>query len=274
MKDFKVGVQLYSVRDDMEKDIDGTLKALKEMGYDYVEFAGYYDLSAEELKQKLDTYGLKAVSTHQTYKDILEDPEKWIKFIKTLGLKYFAMPWMGLDQHKGSDAFEQTVGDFKKVGKILKDNGIQFLYHNHSHEFNRVDGKFVLEWLLEEVGEDLMPEIDVCWVHFAGYKPEEYILKYENRLPVLHMKDFACTKLGIGPVYTDEAADAPKYPDMKEVGFEFHPVGSGVQDVPAILKACEKVGTEYIIVEDERNDNFTPLEAVRKSREYLKSLGI
>jgi len=118
----------------------------------------------------------------------------------------------------------------------------------------------------------LLPEIDVCWVHYAGYKPEDYILKYKNQLPILHLKDFVCENID-GAVYTDEISDTPKYPDMEAVGFKGVPVGHGVQDVPAILKAAEEAGTEYIIVEDEVK-GMDCLEAVKLSREYLKSLGI
>ena len=272
MKQFKVGVQLYSVHDIIDKDVEGTLKAIKEMGYDYVELAGYYDLEATELKKMLDKYGLTAISTHDSYEKILENPEKKMEDMRTLGVKYYAMPWMGLEKHKGSENYEQVVADYKKTGEMLKENGIQQLYHNHSHEFTRVDNKFVFEWIVEDVGENLLPEIDVCWVHYAGYKPDDYILKYKNQLPILHLKDFICEKID-GPVYTDEISDTPKYPDREKVGFKGVPVGYGVQDVPAILKAAEEVGTEYIIVEDEVKD-MDSLEAIKKSREYLRSLGL
>lgn len=274
MKKFKVGLQLYSIRDDMAKDIRKTLKAVKDMGYDYVELAGYYDMSAAELKKLLDEYGLEAVSTHESYECILNDKEQKLDDLKTLGLKYYAMPYMGLDKHKGSDVFQKTVEDFKTVGKILKDNGVQFLYHNHAFEFTRYDGKFALEWLLDEVGDLIYPELDVCWVHYAGYKPDDYILKYKNKLPVLHLKDFACVNMPDGPVYTDEIADEPKYPDREKAGFEFRPVGHGVQDIPAILKAAEEAGTEYVIVEQDAFTDIEPMKAVKMSRDYLKSLGL
>lgn len=137
MKQFKVGVQLYSVHDIIDKDVEGTLKAIKEMGYDYVELAGYYDLEATELKKMLDKYGLTAISTHDSYEKILENPEKKMEDMRTLGVKYYAMPWMGLEKHKGSENYEQVVADYKKTGEMLKENGIQQLYHNHSHEFTR-----------------------------------------------------------------------------------------------------------------------------------------
>lgn len=181
---------------------------------------------------------------------------------------------MGLEKHKGSAEFEKTVEDYKKVGKLLDDNGIKFLYHNHDFEFTRVEGKFVLEWLLDEVGDLIYPELDVCWVHYAGYKPDDYMLKYKNKLPVLHIKDFACVNLPEGPVYTSEESDKPKYPDREKSGFQFRPVGDGVQDISAILKAAEEAGTEYIIVEQDAFTDIEPLEAIKRSRDYLKKFGL
>lgn len=277
MKNFKVGVQLYSVRDDMANDIHKTLKAVKDAGYDYVELAGYYDVDPKEFKRLLDEYGLKAISTHDSYERLLKDPKGVIEEIKNFGMQYFGIPgiWSMRDEAiKGTDAYEKVVEDVKKAGELLEKEGIKLLYHNHSFEFKRVLDKFMLEWILEDVGDVVSPEIDVCWVHYAGYKPEEYIMQFKGNLPVLHMKDFACTKLPEGPVYTDEIADEPKYPDMEKVGFESRSVGYGVQDVCAILKAAEEIGTEYIIVEEETKQGDSALEAIKKSRDYLKSLGI
>ncbi len=274
MKNFKVGLQIYSLCDEMAKDMKKTLYSIKDMGYDYLELAGFYDMEAADLKGLLDRYDLKAISTHQNYEPVLEKPDKWIKDFKTLGLEYVAMPWMGLEKHKGYEAFSKTVSDFKKLGKLLEKNGIKSLYHNHDFEFNRKDGKFILEWLLEEVGDWLFPELDVCWVHYAGYRPDEYIRKYKGKLPVLHLKDFICTKIGNVPVYTPEKSDSIKYPDREKVGFEFRPVGYGVQNIQSILASAEEAGTKYLIVEQDDFVGIEPIEGVKMSRKYLKSLGI
>lgn len=277
MKNFKVGVQLYSVRDDMAKDIHKTLKAVKDAGYDYVELAGYYDTDPKEFKKLLDEYGLKAISTHDSYERLLNDPEGVLGELKEFGMEYFGIPgiWgIDRDRARGTEEYAKIIGDVKKTGELLEKEEIKLLYHNHSFEFKRIDGKFILEWLLDDVGEIVSPEIDVCWVHYAGYNPQEYIMNFKGRLPVLHMKDFACTKLPDGPVYTDEIADDEKYPDKEKVGFESRPVGYGIQDVAKILKAAEEIGTEYIIVEEESNSDISSLEMIKKSRDYLKRLGV
>ncbi len=276
MKKFKIGLQLFSVRDEMDKDFEGTLKKVSEMGYEYVEFAGYYGKTAEEIKEILDKYNLKAISVHQNYEFFIgEDAQKNVDFLKTIGAEYAAIPWMGLEKHKGTDLYEQTVNDIKKVADLLSKNGIQLLYHNHEFEFKKYEDKFYLEWLLEDTQGKMLPELDTCWVHYAGNIPQEYMLKYKGKLPVVHLKDFECKQFMAGPVYglIDESGKEMKNNTREDNGFEFRPVGDGKQDVAAILKAAEECGSEYIIVEQDGFTGIEPMDAVKKSRDYLKSLG-
>jgi sugar phosphate isomerase/epimerase len=163
------------------------------------------------------------------------------------------------------------------VGKLLKDNGIQLLYHNHDFEFNKYDGKFLLDWLYESVPEDLLKtQIDTCWVRYAGHDPAEYIKKYAGRAPLVHLKDFTCKTFGTGPAYDlIDAKDVPEKTENADNGFEFLPLGQGLLDVPAILAAAENAGTECVVVEtDEPGAGLTPIEFVKAGREYLKSLGL
>ena len=279
MKKFKVALQLYSIREDMEKDMDAALKQVKEMGYDYVEFAGYFGKTAEEVKALLDKYGLECISVHQSYDVFLEDAKANTDYLKTIGAKFCAVPWMGVEKHAGSENWEQTVKDFNKVGKILKDAGIQLLYHNHDFEFNKFENKFLLDWLYETIDEDILKtEIDCCWVRYAGYDPAEYVKKYTNRSPVVHLKDFECKNFDMGAVYAlidsdgnDGGTDKPE--SREDAGFMFKPVGYGIQDIPAILKAAEEAGAEYVVVEQDQSPERPAMESAKMSREYLKSLG-
>ena len=156
MKNLKVGLQLYSVRDKMEQNMEETLKAVKEMGYDCVEFAGYFGKSAQEVKAILDKLGLECASVHQTYDVFLDNPDENIKYIKTLGAKFCAIPWMGIEDQKGYPGFEKAVEDIKKVASLLKENGITMLYHNHDFEFEKFEDKYLFDWLYETVGLDLL----------------------------------------------------------------------------------------------------------------------
>lgn len=276
MKKFNVGLQLYSVRSAMEKDMYGTLKAVKEMGYDYVEFAGYFGKTAEEVKAMLDELGLKAISVHQGYELFLEKGQEAVDYLKTIGAKYCAVPWMGPEKHKGEEGFDKAMEDITKVSKLLKANGITMLYHNHDFEFEKFDDKFKLDWLYETLSSDIIQtEIDTCWVHYAGYNPSEYLIKYTGRAPIVHLKDFVCEKLGNGPVYAliDGDGKESEKPSKEETGFKFAPCGTGRQNFAEILEAAEKAGAEYVIVEQDDTYDVPCLDAVKQSREYLKTLG-
>lgn len=276
MKKFKVGLQLYSIREDMEKDMDAALAKVKAMGYDYVEFAGYFGKSAEEVKALLDKHGLECISVHQTYDVFLNNEKESVEYLNTIGAKYSAVPWMGVEKHQGHGDFENTVAEFKKVGSVLKNAGIQLLYHNHDFEFERYEDKFLLDWLYESVSEDLLKtEIDVCWVRYAGYDPADYIRKYTGRSPIVHLKDFECKNFNMGPVYAliDSDGSEGKPASKEDAGFMFKPVGYGVQDIPAILVAAEEAGAEYIIVEQDSSTERPAMEAAKMSRDYLRSIG-
>ncbi len=276
MKKFKVGLQLYSVRDQMEKDMEGTLKAVKEMGYDYVEFAGYFGKSAEEIRALLDKYSLTCISVHQGLDFYEEGGQSAVEYIKTLGAKYSAIPWYQAEKLAGSPEWKETKALFNRCGELLKKNGIQMLYHNHDFEFVKVDGKYKHDYLMQEIARDLLkPEFDTCWVRYAGEDPCKYLDMYAGDVDVLHLKDFTCKKLANGPAYAliDAEGNPIKAASKEENEFRFRPVGQGMQDFPAILAAAEKAGTEYIIVEQDQTYELPSLEAVRQSREYLKTLG-
>lgn len=275
MGNLKIGLQLYSVRDDMAQDMYAALKKVKEIGYDYVEFAGYFDHSAEEVRSMLDEIGLTCVSVHQAYNLFLEEGQKAADYLKTIGADYAAIPWMAAEDHKGCDHYDKVIADITKVGRLLKDNGIQLLYHNHDFEFQKYDDKFLLDWLYESVSEDLLKtEVDTCWVKYAGYDPCEYLKKYTGRSPVVHLKDFTCKRFAGGPAYAliDENGKEIKT-TREDNGFEFRPVGMGLQDFPAILKAAEEAGAAYAIVEQDASVDRPPMEAAKLSREYLKKIG-
>ena len=275
MKKFKVGIQLYSLRDAMEKDMDSTLKTVKEMGYDYVEFAGYFGKSAEEVKAILDKYGLEAVSVHQAIGLFEEEGQKAVDYIKTLGVKYCAIPWYNVDEFISN--WDATMDKFKNVSKLLGDNDIKLMYHNHDFEFNKINGEYILDRLYATLPEGvIMPQLDTCWVHYAGVNPSEYIRKYSGRIEVLHLKDFVCEKLGGGPVYAliDEDGNEMDKGNQEDNGFKLVPVGSGIQDWTSILAAAEDAGVEYVIVEQDESKDRDPLDAAKMSREYLRTLGL
>ncbi len=277
MKKFKVGIQLFSLRYDMKEDMDATLAKVKEAGYDYVEFAGYFGKSAEEVKALLDKHGLTCISVHQTHDVFLgEEAQANVDFLKTIGAKYCCIPWMPVQKMATKDGFAQLCEEAKKVGKLLKDNGIQLGYHNHDFEFLELEGEFIFDKLYSTVPQDLLTtEIDTCWVKYAGQDPAEYIRKYTGRVSIVHLKDFTCKSLNAGPAYSliDENGKEVKGVSREENEFMFKALGTGMQDFKAILEACEASGTEYIIYEQDQAPERPAIESAKLSREFLKSLG-
>ena len=272
MKQFKVGVQLYSVRSEMEKDMYATLKAIKEMGYDYVEFAGYFGRTAEEVKAMLDELGLTCISVHQNPDLFVKEGKKAVDFLNVIGAKYCAIPWYTVQKYY--DDFDGTLKMFGEVSDLLKEGGIRMTYHNHDFEFQKIDGEFILEKIYKTLGDKIEAEMDTCWVHYAGYfDPADFIRMHKDMgMRTLHLKDFVCDELGGGPVYDLIGTDGKTLPkkSKSENNFRFAPLGRGRQDFKKILDAAEDAGIEYVIVEQDQTYEQPCLEAVAESRKYLR----
>ena len=275
MKKFNVGIQLYGVRNSMAADFEGTLKAIADMGYEYVEFAGYYDKSSEEIKALLDKYGLKCISVHQRLEFFDDDPQGKIDYLKGFGVEFVVVPWMETTKLAGYPEWEATKKNFIEMADLFKKNGMMLGYHNHDFEFVKVDGKYVHDYIFEAVDTDkIVPELDTCWVHYAGIKPEEKIREFAGRVPVVHLKDFVCKNLGGGPVYDliGTGGGTAKTASREDNGFEFRPLGMGIQNFKAILEACEECGTHTVIVEQDKTyGGMSELEAAKIARDYLKN---
>jgi len=275
MKKFKVGLQLFSVRDAMAQDFEGTLQKVKDMGYDYVEFAGFFDKSADEVKAILDRIGLNAISVHQSNQLFVEKGKEAIDYLAKIGVKYCAIPWYRIEDWM--EKFDDVIKDFTEFSAALKEAGIKLCYHNHDFEFTKMGDEYIIDKLYNTLSSDVIdPEFDTCWVHYAGENPSEYIEKYAGRVEIVHLKDFVCERLGGGPAYDliDKNGKVSKKPTREENGFKFVPLGMGRQDFVSILAACEKSGTQYVIVEQDQSPDRDPLDAVKMSREYLKTLGL
>ena len=264
-----VAVQVYSVRDDAKEDLHGTLEKIKAMGYDGVEFAGLYGNDPEDIKKMCEEIGLVPISAHVPYLDMVGAPKGILKKYAAIGCEYVAVPYLSADYRPEGDCFDEVIANIKNLGKVAKELGIQLLYHNHDFEFVKIDGKYALDVLYEEVpAEYLQTELDTCWVNVGGEVPAEYIKKYTGRAPVVHLKDFYGEKSDNMYELIGIKSDKPQRPS----GFELRPVGSGVQDFPAILAAAEAAGTKWVVVEqDNPSMGLTPMESIAKSREYLKT---
>ena len=266
---FPIALQLYSVRDDMEKDFYGTLEKVKALGYEGVEFAGLFGENPTKIKEKLAELNLTPISAHVPYYDMLENPAEVLKDYKEIGCKYVVVPYLTEECRPGTDGFKDTVKGVRKIGEAAKELGLQLLYHNHDFEFIKIDGEYALDILYNEVpAEFLQTEIDTCWVNVGGENPAAYIEKYTGRSPVVHLKDFVGSNNG-GPLYKLIGIDEEET-EAKEQTFEFRPVGMGLQDFKAITDAAIEGGATWFIVEQDKPSlGLTPLECAEKSIQYL-----
>ena len=275
MKKAMIGYQLYSAREECVKDLAGVLKQLKAMGYDDVEFAGFYGHTADEIKVLLDEAGLVAISDHVPYDVIVKDMFAVISDHVKIGCKYIAVPYLSDEYRPGQPGFAEVIRTITKFGKLCREAGIQLLYHNHDFEFVELSGMYGLDFLYAAVDADvLQTEIDTCWVNYSGVDPSAYVRKYAGRAPIVHLKDFVGSKGGAQPYALIKADGSDDGKNAAETTFEFRPVGYGCQNVPSIVEAGLEAGACCFVVEQDQWYNRTPLEAAKMSVDYLKSIGM
>ena len=250
-----IGLQLWSVKDDIGTDLPATIKAVGETGYSFVETAGYgdgkfYNTDPVEFKAMCEENGLNFLGSH-TGQDVPAEG-KWdetmawwdtcIAAHKAAGVEWIVQPWMGETGYKSLDGLKKYCEYFNAVGEKCNAAGIKFGYHNHDQEFStELEGKPVYTWMLELTDpEKVMFELDLYWIQYGGGNALEYFENYPGRFYLWHIKD------------------------EKEVG------ASGKMDFAAIFAEREKAGTKYGIVEVEEY-NFAPIESCKKSLEFLEA---
>lgn len=279
-KKLPVGLQLYSVRTDLEKDFYGTLKAVREMGYAGVEFYGeYYGNDIVQVKRWCTELGLIPFSNHVPYQQMIDDIDKVIKENTILGVQYIVFPYMDEASRPGVDPeqFRKTVATLGEVGAKVREAGFQLLYHNHDFEFvDMGDGKLGYDEIFaSNKPENLQNEIDVTWVSYGGQDPVEYIKKYNGRMPIVHAKDYKLEGTLTQPPYALIGISTDNSMKCETGSFEYRPLGMGQLDIPAILKTSIDCGAQWICVEqDEPCAGLNRLEGVAKSVEFLREQGL
>ena len=266
MKQFKIGLQLYSVRDAIAADLVGTLKAVKAAGYDYVEGAGagFYGLAADEAKKLLNEIGLTLISVHSV--DVSDEN---LAYLKELGVKNFTIPYYSPEYYKKD--FDGSIAYFNECAEKVAKYGMRLFYHNHDFEFEALGDQKIIDRLYTETKEGaIAPQFDVCWVTYGGSEPAEYIRKYAYKnMTMAHLKDFTCKGAVKGAVYElIEGGEVKK--SREENLFRFKPVGQGVVDFDKVLAAAEEAGIDVLIVEQDQSYETPAIEAVRQSREFIK----
>jgi sugar phosphate isomerase/epimerase len=262
----KVGVQLYSVRDLMKSDFEGTISKVAAIGYKEVEFAGLFNHSPKDVRAILDKDGLTAPSSHVGY-DIVEShwPET-IEAAKIMGQSYIVCPWIPDDARKQPDGYKRIADVFNKAGEASNKAGINFAYHNHTWEFQPsplLGGKRPYDFLLDSTDPKFCNmEMDLCWIVVAGQDPVSYFNRYPGRFPLVHVKDMK--KL---PKPSDDNTVLTKLDTLEA---DMTDVGSGVIDWKRIFSNADKAGIKHFIVENDWPKDA--LASLTNSYTYLSKL--
>jgi sugar phosphate isomerase/epimerase len=266
-----IGLQLYSVRDLLPKDYEGTLRQLGALGYQEVEAAGFFGHTPRQVKQAMDHAGLNCVSAHYPLRDLLPKVEETIQFGKDLGLKYIvcAAPWLkdpSSVKDPGSRAArdKMTLADWRwnaeqlnHIGERVNAAGLRFAYHNHTAEFRSENGVVFYDELLRATDPTKVTmEMDCGWVVVGGANPVDYLTRYPSRFSMLHVKEFKMTGWTPG-------GEPPPSTEM----------GRGSIDYRPIFEAAKKARIEHAFVEQEEFD-MPPMEALKIDADYMRSLTV
>lgn len=265
-----VGIQLYSVRDDMKKDPLGTLTQVAKMGYEHVEHANYvnqkfYGYTAKEFKKVLDDLNLKMPCGHTVLgqnhwdvakKDFTDDWKKLVDDAAYMGQKYVISPWMDPKLHSSYDALLNWLEVFDKCGDLCKSKGMKFGYHNHWDEFSHeLNGKKVFDIMMEQMDtKKVVMQLDIGNMYIGGAKALDVVTKYSGKFEMIHVKDEIASN------------NAEKW--------ESAILGKGVIQVKEVLDICRKTGgTQVYIIEQESYQGKAPLACIEEDLKIMKNWG-
>lgn len=268
-----LGVQLYSVRDDMMKDALGTLKQVAAIGYKHVEHANYvnqkfYGYTAADFKKVLDDLGLKMPSGHtvmgknhwdESKKDFTDAWKRTVEDAATVGQQYVISPWLDDSLRKSMDTLKHYMDIFNKSGELCKKSGMKFGYHNHDFEFNTVvDGMLLYDIILQNTDPSLVAQqMDIGNMYGAGGRPLDIVTKYPGRFELMHVKDEIDTGKG-----------------TMAGGDESTILGTGLLPVEDIANTFKRDGgTTHFIVEQESYQGKTPIECIKADYDVMRGWG-
>ena len=251
-----IGLQLYSVRELLPKDFDGTLHKVAAAGYVEVEAAGYFDHTAAQFKHSMDAAGLRCVSTHHAMYQLRPHLDEYIEYAHNVGMSYMVCPSPmrkdpGAKGPLNLEDWRWTAGELNKIGEKVKAAGMSFGYHNHTPEFGVEDGHVFYDELLRLTDPSLVFfEMDCGWVFAAGRNPVEYLRKTPERFPLIHVKD------------VEKGADGKYHSSI---------LGRGAEDYRPILRAA--TGLKHYFIEQEEFD-MDPIESLRLDADYMRKLNV
>jgi sugar phosphate isomerase/epimerase len=244
-----IGLQLYTVRRELEKDFEGSLEKVAALGFGEVEFAGYFNRTPQQVKSALAKNNLAAPSVHLLTAGLRSNLQQTIDAAKTIGHQYVVCAYLLPDERKSLDDYKRLIELFNDAGERVKKAGLQFCYHNHDFEFTPIDGQIPYDLIL--TGTDpktVKMELDLYWIAKAEKNPLKYFSAYPGRFPLVHVKDMDAT---------------PKR--------FFTEVGRGTINFGEIFANSEKAGIKHYFVEQDETPG-SPFESIKMSIDYLKKL--
>lgn len=245
----KIGLQLYTVRRDLEKDFEETLRQVSALGINEVEFAGYFGKKPENIKKILKELKLSAPSAHIGTETLRKNLAQTIEDAKIIGHKYLVLGYLPENERKTLDDYKKLSELLNKSGEECRKSGLQFAYHNHDFEFIKLEEKIPFDMILAETdSKNVRIELDLYWTTKGGKNPVDYFEKYPKRFPLVHVKDMDNT---------------PKK--------SFTEVGRGVIDFKKIFSKADRAGIRHFFIEQDETP-AAPLESVKISLKYLKTL--
>jgi sugar phosphate isomerase/epimerase len=267
-----VGLQLYSIRDEMAKDPAGSLKQLAGMGYIYLEHASYenrkfYGYPVSEFRKLLDDLGLKMISGHtvmgrehwdEARKDFYDSWKLTVEDAAALGQKYVVSPWMDESIRKSYNDFMHLMEIFNKCGELCKKGGMKFGYHNHDFEFSeKLNNEKLFDIMMRSIDPDLVVmQLDIGNLYNGGAVALDVVNQYPGRFENIHVKDEIKNTAGGDALYESTI------------------IGDGIINVSKVLKLAKKTGNaEVYIIEQESYQGKTPMECVKKDLDVMKKWG-
>lgn len=262
-----IGLQLYTVREAMKLDVDGTLAKVAAVGYKEVEFAGYFDKTPQAIRAMLDAHHLTAPSAHRDYVVVEKEWPQALDAAHTIGHKFLVCPWIDEKQRAEPGGWKRAAELFNKAGEASQKAGIQFAYHNHSFEFEPAEslgGKLPYDFFLDTLDPKLVKmELDLCWISVAGKDPIAYFDKYPGRFPLVHVKDFVRDPNATSSFSGATGSAVPFQGRLADVG-------SGSIDWKHIFANSSKAGIQHYFVE--HDEPKSPFDSIRSSYDYLSKL--
>lgn len=250
------GIQLYSLRNQLDKDVPGSLKLIRDAGYTDVETAGFYKMSPADFKKALDKAGLKCTGMHSGDDNRFRTKlDEIIAEAKVFKPDYVTSPWIQEEHRKDAEGCKRVAADFNEWGKKLQAAGFRFGFHNHDAEFKPLGSTTAMDILIQETDPKLVDfELDLFFVKKVGLSPADYLRKYPGRFKLVHVKDISkSTPMGFAEAPDDACV----------------PLGEGQIDWPKTLAAAAEVGVTHYYVEDE---SATAPEGIKKTAQYLKNV--